>query len=243
MKKQMKVDHQCMADASKKFFSKANQGGFASGIHRMRTVKSGSFRLVDDDDVFKAAKVSDDERFVLYLLCGFITVGGYRQCVDLFKNYFGNEKVLLSCSPLFRANILRLRALATIRLYQRNILLGKEEEKKDSEILEEVDEYNDDAIELFEKLTETNNSGVASSQIIRLSFYGQALCQVQTSLIRLLQARSGQLTYENESWVISMLRQALENFKKISHLKGIEILLKTLLKIEKEDKIQALLEQ
>ena len=79
---------------------------------------------MDKDDVFKAAKVSDDERFVLYLFCGFITVGGYKQCVDLFKKYFGNEEVLERCSLLFRANILRLRALATIRIYQRNILLG-----------------------------------------------------------------------------------------------------------------------
>ena len=135
-------------------------------------MKSGSFRTVDaEDNVLKAAKVSDDERFVLYLLCGFITIGGYRQCIDLFNKYFGNEKVLLSCNPLFRANILRLRALATIRIYQRNISQGKEEEKKGVEILDEVDHYNDLALELFENL-KTNNSGVASSQIIRLSYYG-----------------------------------------------------------------------
>ena len=125
-------------------------------------MKSGSFRIVDDD-VLKAATVSVDERFVLYLLCGFITIGGYRQCVELFKNYFGNEKVLISCNPLFRANILRLRALATIRICQRNIEQRKEEENKDEEIEEEVDNYNESAIELFEKLVETNNSSVASS--------------------------------------------------------------------------------
>ena len=98
-------------------------------MKRMRTTNINSGELPSHIDELLVAKVSNQERFALYLFNGFISIGGYRQFIELFIKYFGTEENLLSTNLIFRANLFRLRALATIKLYQRNLDLGIEEEK------------------------------------------------------------------------------------------------------------------
>ena len=64
----------------------------------MKSVKKGAMEL---EDLTDHDKVSTEEHFFLFLICGFITAGGYRSCVILYEKYFGLQGALDSTSRLF----------------------------------------------------------------------------------------------------------------------------------------------
>ena len=66
-------------------------------------------------------------------------------------------------------------------------------------------------------MEQERSQSASSSTCNRLSCYGQALCLVQDSLLILL-PENGEVDAEQAS---EQLEKALQNFKKVNHLKGI----------------------
>ena len=53
-------------------------------------------------------QVSVEERFILYLLSGLLSVGDTGQCLELLEKHFKDNEDLMNRSLLFRANVTRL---------------------------------------------------------------------------------------------------------------------------------------
>ena len=116
--------------------------------------------------------IVDRERFNLHLLVAMIVVGDAEQCLALCLKYF-NEDLTSSRRLLYRANLLRIKAFATL-LEHLSDAGGDNREHE----LQEAEAETEDALSFFASMVQ---SPAPLEQ--KLGFYGSALCQLQLSVL------------------------------------------------------------